>query len=252
MAEIRLIVSLLILSLGLAACSGGQMRPGPNAKAAEINMRLGINYMQRGEYEIALEKLEKSLQQDPGLPSTHNTIALLYQRLDETDKAEHHFQQSIQLNPEYSQAHNNFGVFLCQQERYQEAETHFLQAIDNPLYQETAQAYENAGLCWYRGGNMQLAEKYLRRALQIDANLPKALINMANVSLQQDKYMQSRGYVQRYDAVAQWTAPALLTAIKTESALGDQNAVSSYIMIMRARFPDSDEMQTVNRNYLIQ
>lgn len=251
MAKIRLTACLLLI-LGLTACSGGQIRQGSDPKAAEINMRLGINYMQRGEYEIALEKLEKSLQQDPSLPSTHNTIALLYQQLDETEKAEHHFEQSITQNPEYSQAHNNFGVFLCQQGRYQEAETHFLQAIENPLYSQTAQAYENAGLCWYRGDNLAKAETFLRKALQINPNLPKSLIRMADISLAQDKYMQSRGYVQRYDAAAAWTAPALLTAIRTEFALDDQNAVSSYIMIMRARFPDSDEMQIVNRDYLIQ
>lgn len=251
MAESRLAICCVVLALGLTACSGGQIRTGSDPKAAEINMRLGINYMQRGEYDVALEKLEKSLQQDPSLPSTHNTIALLYQRLGETEKAEHHFKQSITQNPEYSQAHNNYGVFLCEHGRYQEAETHFLQALENPLYEQSAQAYENAGLCWYRGGDLEKAEKFLRKALQINAKLPKALMRMAEISLEQNNYLQGRGYIQRYDVAAAWTAPALLTAIKIENALDGQDAVSSYIMIMRARFPDSDEMQIVNRDYLV-
>ena len=59
-----------------------------NAEAAEINVKLGINYMQRGDNDIALKKLKKALKQAPRLVSAHNTIALVYQRLALFDKAE--------------------------------------------------------------------------------------------------------------------------------------------------------------------
>lgn len=243
----KLITILGFMTLLTACSSGPTTRTAPDAKAAEINMRLGINYMQRGDYEFALEKLEKSLEQDPSLPSAHNTIAILYQQLNETEKAEKHFNEAVTLDPNYSQAQNNYGVFLCRQGRFKEAEERFLKALENPLYQSAAQAYENAGLCALEQPDLNKAEGFFRQALQIDPTLLKSLAAMADVSYEQQNYLQARAYVQRFQQAGQWTAPVLLTAIKTENKLNDQNAVSSYILILRARFPDSDELQLVNR-----
>lgn len=241
-------VCIIGFSILLTACAGGSNSyVSPDAEAAETNMRLGISYMQRGDYEFALEKLEKSLQQDPSLPSAHNTIAILYQRLNETEKAEKHYKEAVARDPDYSEAQNNYGVFLCQKGDFAAAEKRFLLAVENPLYQSAAQAYENAGLCAVQVPNLTKAETYFRQALRINPTLPKSLSAMANVSYEQQNYLQARAYVQRYQQAGQWTAPILLTAIKAENKLGDQNAVSSYALILKARFPDSDELRQVNR-----
>jgi type IV pilus assembly protein PilF len=212
-------------------------------------MRLGLNYLQRGDYEIALDKLEKALKQDPGLSPAHNTIAVLHQRLGQDDKAEHHFKQAIRYEPDYSEAHNNFGVFLCQAGRYKEAEQSFLEAVKNPLYRSTAQAYENAGLCVSRIPDFVLAKSYLRKALQINPNLSKSLLQMAELHYDEQDYLRARAYIDRYRTEAAWTPRALLLAIKIENHLGDQNAVSSYRVLLKGKFPDSDEalrMETGN------
>lgn len=246
--KIQTFFASLLISALLSACAGNTRNAASGGdEAAEINMRLGLNYMQRGDYEFALEKLEKALQQDPNLPSAHNTIALLYQRLREVEKAEHHFKKAVDLAPEYSEAQNNYGAFLCRQQRYDEAEERFLIAVENPLYQSVAQAYENAGLCAMQDGDIAKAEGYFRRALQFEPTLGKSLLQMAEISYQQQNYLQARGYVQRFHDAATWTARALLVGIKTENKLGDEDAVSSYVLILRSRFPDSDEMQMVNQ-----
>ncbi len=246
--KIQTFFAFLLISALLSACAGNTRNAASGGdEAAEINMRLGLNYMQRGDYEFALEKLEKALQQDPDLPSAHNTIALLYQRLREVEKAEHHFKKAVDLAPEYSEAQNNYGAFLCQQQRYDEAEERFLIAVENPLYQSVAQAYENAGLCAMQDGDEAKAEGYFRRALQIEPTLSKSLLQMAEISYGQQNYLQSRGYVQRFHGAATWTPRALLVGIKTENKLGDEDAVSSYVLILRSRFPDSDEMLMVNQ-----
>lgn len=237
----------LLFSITLTACAGNRTSSSGGSDAAEINMRLGINYMQRGDYKFALEKLEKALQQDPNLASAHNTIALLYQRLGENDKAEKHFKKAVALEPDYSEAQNNYGVYLCQQQRFDEAEAKFLLAVENPLYLSVAQAYENAGLCALQKPDLAKAEGYFRRALQFEPTLGKSLLRMAEISYEQQNYLQARGYIQRYHSAATWTPRALLTGIKIENKLGDEDAVASYVLILRSRFPDSDEMQMVNQ-----
>jgi len=244
-----LIFSITILFL--SACQQGGTRPqqhvAPDPKAAEINMRLGLNYMQRGDYVVALEKLEKSLKQDPNLPSTHNTIALLYQRLGVMDKAEKHFKESISRAPSYSEAHNNYGVFLCQQEQYDESEKHFLLAIKNPLYRSPAQAIENAGLCVSRIPDLVRAEAHFHKALQINPNMAKSLLHLADISYKQQDYTKAKSYMKRYKSVALWTPQSLFIAIQLGNKIGNDNEVASHILLLKGKFPDSEQAQQVRR-----
>ena len=249
MKQFRNVFIVLIFTL-LVGCAGtGSTKPtehvAPDAKAADLNMRLGISYMQRGDYKVALDKLEKALKQNPNLPSAHNTIAILYQHLGEKDQAEEHFEQAVRRQPDYSEAHNNYGVFLCQEGRYLEARDQFLDAIKNPLYDSPAQAYENAGLCANRIPDQTLAEKYFRKALQIDPQSSKSLLQMAKLKLLNIEYVEAKNYIERYKKVAGWTPQSLYTAIQIEEHLNDQNALASYEMLLKGKFPDSDEAQKV-------
>lgn len=245
-------ITMLLIAVLTGCASNGETRTSNehvsrDTKAAEINMQLGLNYMQRGDYKVALEKLERSLQQDPNLPSAHNTIGVLYQRLGEMDKAERHFKMAVDRAPDYSEAQNNYGVFLCGQKRYKEAEQRFLQAIKNPLYAEAGQALENAGICVGLIPDTTLAEQYFRKALQINPNLSKSLLQMAELSYLNIQYADAKSYLDRHRAVSQWTPQALLLATKLAKKMGDEDAIASYDLILRARFPDSDEALQVAR-----
>ncbi|KKN51868.1 hypothetical protein LCGC14_0618460 [marine sediment metagenome] len=251
----RLTIKSIVLSLlvVLAGCASSGVARTPNdntsadAKAAAINMELGLNYMQRGDYKVALDKLQRSLEQNPNLPSTHNTIGVLYQRLGEMDKAEKHFKEAVSRAPDYSEAQNNYGVFLCQQKRYKEAEQRFLEAIKNPLYTSADQALENAGICVGLIPDATLAEEYFRKALQINPKLSKSLLQMAELSYLNIEYDKAKSYLDRHRAVSPWTPQALLLATKLAKKMGDRDAIASYTLILRARFPDSDETLQVTK-----
>ena len=240
---------MLGLSVLLTACTSSNHRyyVADNTKAAKVNVQLGSNYMQRGQYAVALEKLQKALRQDPTLPSAHNTVALLYQQLAENGKAEEHFNKAIQYDADYAEAHNNYGVFLCQQGAYLPAEQHFLKAIAQPLYRSKAFALENAGLCMQRIPDLDKAEHYLRQALERLPTLPKSLSQMAKISYRQKKYLQARAYIQQYQQVADWTADALFTGVKIESKLGDKDVIANYSLLLRSDFPESDEVRMLNQ-----
>ncbi len=218
-----------------------------NTKAAAINASAGAEYIRLGKYKSALGKLKRALAQDPSLPEAHNMIAVLYNHLGDNKKAEYHYKQAIVYAPNYSEVHNNYGVFLCEQARYSQAEEHFLKAISDPLYPNSAQAYENLGLCVDKIPDATLAEKYLRTALQLDPYLRKALLKMADLSYQNIDYLTARAYIERYRQVSNWTPKALLLAIKIENKLGAQDKVSSYSVLLKGKFPDSEEALELRR-----
>ena len=209
-------------------------------RAADNNVQLGIAYMNKGQLEVALGKLRRALEQDPDLPSAHNAIAILYTRLGEMDQADRHYREALELDDSDSSAHNNYGLFLCDRKRYREAESHFMAAVKNPLYR-TPLAFTNAGICVNRIPDRAGAERYFRRALELNPVYPAPLYQMARLSYEDRHYLQARGYLQRYQAVARHTAETLWLGVIVERQLGDKNAVSSYGLKLKANFPDSEE-----------
>jgi type IV pilus assembly protein PilF len=246
-------LAMLLTGLLLTACAGGGgSRNGELAikqttnPAASANLNLGIEYMRAGNMELALERLKRALDADPGYYGTHNALGLLYQRLGENGLAERHFKRSIALNGTDSGSKNNYGLFLCQNNRFAEAEKIFLAAVANPLYETPEVAYTNAGTCALMNKQVEAAENYFRQALSINAELPSALIQMAQISYDRDNYLNARGYLQRYQSVAKHTAASLMLGIKIEKELGDRNAVASYELLLKNNFGDSVEAGQLN------
>ena len=102
-------------------------------------------------------------------------------------------------------------------------------------------AYSNAGLCKLRDADPSAAEGYFRAALRADPRFPVALLNMAQISFDDQAFMAARAYMQRYEAVRQHNPRSLWLGIRIEEMLGDKNAVSSFAMLLRANYPDSPE-----------
>lgn len=231
------------LVLALGGCNQSNIRPEDQHKAssAVANMELGIEYMREGKKAIALELLQKALEQDPGLAEAHNAIAVLYESLGETDKADDHFRRAISLDPKNSQAHNNYGGFLCRNQRWDDAEENFLKAASNPLYETPEVAYTNAGICANTAKDTAKAEQFWRKALELNPKFPAALLQMARLTVNQKDFMRARAYLQRLHEVARPNAESLWLGIQTERALGDKNAEASYTLLLKNGFPNSPQ-----------
>ena len=247
---LRLARYLLIITgiLFIAGCnqtvgsSSQNIKPSQSTNEVTLsNLDLAIAYMKQGAYEKALEKLERAREADPGYSPTYNVFGLLYQTLGDNTKAESNFKKAISLNSNDSSTLNNYGRFLCQQNRIEEAEETFLKAAKNPLYDSPEIAITNAGLCAYNNDQKEKAENYFRQALQLNSQISPALLMMSEMSYEQNNALSARGYLQRYQQVARHTPKSLWLGIQIENELGDKDAVSSYALLLRNNFPDSEE-----------
>lgn len=243
MTRLRSFILLSAMAL-LAGCAGSPERDTTDfKKAAQLNAELGLNYMVQGKNEMAMDKLLKAIEYDSRSVEAHHYIAELYRRLDRRDKAADHFRRAADLAPDDSAIQNNYGVFLCAEKRYDEGAKRLLKAVENPVWPGRDQAYENLGQCQQDKGDMVKAEHYYREALKVNVNLPKSLLAMAGISLQQGNHISARAFLQRYAAVAQHTPRSLWLGIQIERVLGDRNALSSYGMSLRNNFPTAEETQ---------
>lgn len=215
-------------------------RPDPT-EAARLNTELGVNYMRRGEFEAALEKLKRALDQNSDYAPAHAAVAVVHARNGDSALAEKHYRRALSLEPDNPSVHNNVGVFLCGKNRYEDAEEHFLEAANNRRYHEPENAWLNAGVCARRKPDLDKAEKYFREALKLKPELPEALAQMAWVCLQNKDYLRARAFLERYRKVGSQTPETLWVGMQTESALGDAAAARLYAERLKNDFPESDE-----------
>lgn len=213
--------TVLITSLG--ACSSNATRPiEKKDSAATYNARLGAEYTRKGRLNLANEKLQKALEQDPNSADAHHYYAILQQRLGEDGKADIHFRRAMQLNPKDPQLLNNYGSHLCKVGRYQEASKQFLAAINDPLYTTPEFAYTNAGICIRSSGNTNQAETYFRKALELKPTFGSALYQMAKLKYEQGDYARAQAFLQRYHQRNREEAETLSLCAKINTKLGDQ------------------------------
>lgn len=242
----------LPVALLLSACvtsNGGALQTDYDANhIAQANMRLGVAYMQQGNFEKALEKLQRAREADPGYPTVYSMLGLLFQRMGVADRAEASFNKALSLAPNEYNILNNYGQFLCSQNRFKEAETAFLKAAANPLNSNPARPLTNAGTCASLQGQPAVAEKYFREALVQDPQQPMALLQMAELQYQSGEYLSARGYLQRYSAAAPQSPGSLWLGIRIEDKLGDKNALASYALALESKFPNSEQARLLQES----
>lgn len=236
----RLLAVLLPLLL-LAACvteyPKGEKPTEPNlSEAARANTQLGIEYARQGNFDLALEKLRRALQQDAGYAPAHGAIALLHARRGEDEKAESHYRRSLSLDARDPSTRNNFAVFQCGRGKVREGEDLLLEAARDARYSAREGAWTNAGIC-VRRTDPARAERYFREALAINPDFPDALLELASLAAQGHDWLKVRAFVQRRDRVAPATAQSLLLALQAERALGDARAAAELERRLRSEFP---------------
>jgi type IV pilus assembly protein PilF len=234
---------LLLAAVLLTACSSEPTFRSENGAdtPAEINAKLGLNYMRHGEYDVAEAKLKRALKENPRLGEAHHYLAELYRRTERYDEAKDHFRLALKYMPDDPNLQNNFGVFLCGQGDYREAIDLFVKVAASRDYKRPDDAYANAGLCALRIPDEKLGEMYLRRALAINKQLPNALYHMARLSFDHGQYMRARAFIERYASAAQPTPQSLLLGARIELALGDRATAEDYAARLATSFPDAKE-----------
>lgn len=238
--SMALLASLLILQ-GCVSSPAGP-RPASTEDVARANLNLGVGYLRQGRPDLALESLQRALEEDSRLVDAHSSIALAYDQLGNSADAERHYRRATQLDPQNAAAANSYAVFLCRQSRWQDAEPFFRRAADNPRYTTPAAALTNAGICALNAEDVAKGEEYFRAALARDARFPGALAGMMDLSYRQGNYLQARAFMQRYTDVSEPSPQVLWLCFNIEQELDDRAAAERCASRLREQFPESAEL----------
>ena len=71
------------------------------------------------------------------------------------------------------------------------------------------------------------------------------LYQMMKLNYEEQRYLQARAFLQRFERVAPHNARSLWLALQVEKHLGNQRRVAAYARMLRDKFPDSPEARAL-------
>lgn len=245
-ANTKCIILLIFVGLLTACATGprsvstGSNRNNAVLERAQAHSNLGAAYLQKNKLGIALDEFTQATQIMPTYAMAYNGLAMVRSALGQDEEAEFNFKKALELDPSISESHNNYGTFLCTRGRYAESVEHFLQAVSNPLYSTPNMAYANAGICSERANDLENAEKYLKKALQLQPLTHSAAHKLAEIQFKRGDVVAAKKTLQNA-LVSSPNAEMLWLGVRVARLLGDKNNEASYSLELRKRFPQAKE-----------
>ena len=137
---------------------------------------LGVIYDLRGDFNKAIELIEKSININPNDAEAYNNLGLAYKSKGDWMQAVNCYKHALKLDPNYPEVIYNIGIALHHAEMYEQAIDYYKQVLQmSPGY---AEIYVSMGRTYYAMGKPAEEVACCEQALSIKPSFPEAYINM--------------------------------------------------------------------------
>lgn len=164
---------------------------GLNDKLAQVYVTLGMIHTGTGDYDQAIESLQRALQLDPLNADAYRELAKTYERLGKLKEAESTYLNAIVVRSNYWAAHNELGGFYFRMGRYDEAEKEFQTVVE--LTPDNARGYSNLGAVAYSQKRYQEAATMFEKSAAIKPT-DAAYTNLGALYFSQGRYPDAARY----------------------------------------------------------
>ncbi|WP_095147105.1 MULTISPECIES: type IV pilus biogenesis/stability protein PilW [unclassified Pseudomonas] len=245
--SLRVALLLLFASLSAGCVLSGDFDPMKTSKgrdeARTAYVQLGMGYLQQGMTEQAKVPLKKALELDGSDAEANAALGLVFQAEMEPELADQHFRKALAARPDDARILNNYGSFLFEEKRYKEAYERFEQAAADSLYPGRSRVFENLGMTAAMLGQRDLARQQLEKALRLNRQQPRALLEMAELSFEDRHYVPSRDYYDRFSLLAEQNARSLWLGVRLADVFDDRDKAASLGLQLKRLYPGTPEYQ---------
>ncbi|MCL1144553.1 tetratricopeptide repeat protein [Shewanella marinintestina] len=181
-----------------------------NALNAETFYQIGRIHMIRGNPEIAYKAYNEALILDPNLMMAHADLGVISLDKRQYREARSHLENAIELDQQRlalvessetmgkflipnrespARVYNAIAILEDVENNHQQARDYFKLILE--LEPHSSILITNLGYSYYLTGELTMAEKYLRKAIQEDANFDRAWTNLGLVYVRKGLYKRA-------------------------------------------------------------
>lgn len=241
----------LVMSLLLTGCvtttTGPFNEKKDIAQAADTYTQIGYRHFERDNLFEAKRALNQALELDRRSYGAHLGLARVFEREREVELAEKHFNDSIRFGGG-TESRFQYAVFLYNERRLEEALDQFQKVTQDTFYERRAQSFEFQGLTARRLEETDLAIMSYERAVTLNRSLANSHLALAELRREQGQIPQAyRAYGNYVELVragqVNQTASSLWLGIRLANAMSDVDLQSSLELMLRNRFPESNQFR---------
>ena len=129
----------------------------------------GMQYLELGEYDTAMEKFNQAVQINPNLSVAYNNLGKAYVAQNKQDKALESFNKALGLNSDFIPALWERGKLYTRTEKWEQALADYNKLLE--LDSESTSAYHNRGRVYVKLEEFEKAIVDYNHALKLDASL---------------------------------------------------------------------------------
>ncbi|MCG2721669.1 MAG: tetratricopeptide repeat protein, partial [Thermodesulfovibrionales bacterium] len=161
----------------------------------EICFLLGIVHAQLGEYDLAIQYLERSLQLNARNADAYLAMGAAYQKKGLYDEAVNFYRKALSIDPDFAEAYENMGDIFRGKKQFDEAVTCFKKAIQ--YFPHSAEIHCSLGSIFREKRQYDLATFYYRTALQHNPDCAEAYRNLGIIYHEQRRLDEAIRYYQK-------------------------------------------------------
>lgn len=161
----KTVVSILILTLWLSGCIGGQIKQD---EKSSLHLDVAIAYIRSEQYPLALKELLEAEALNPKNSAVQANLGLVYYARERNDLAEKHYLKALSLYPKFSDAKNNLARIYIDLGKFDKAEKLLNEVLDDLLYPDIHKTYFNYGLMRFKQNRFKEAEVQFKKAAEIN------------------------------------------------------------------------------------
>lgn len=155
-----------------------------NPKPVMFYIKLGGYQYALKQYELALATFLKAVAVKPGAAEAYGDAFATYAALNKTEEPLRLFESGLkQQGMDIGFLRCYYGDYLMRMKRFEESAAQYQMAYDMPEPHLYAKDYHNAGLVYYKIGNLQKAIFFLDIALKKSPKDVIFLVNRANMAM---------------------------------------------------------------------
>lgn len=197
MGSMAFAVAALLLSSCVTTTTGG-FNVASKERAERDLVQLANGYFEAGDMAGARRNILSALEINPRSADAYNVLAMVQQHEGDTALAGRTFRQALALDSRNARVHNNYAAFLFATGEYEQAYRQLEIVAADSTYEFRGTVYENLGLSALRTDRPQRAEAAFERALQIDSNLPRAALELAQIKFENGEFAAARDYYNQF------------------------------------------------------
>ena len=158
----------------------------PNPQDHVFYNNRGVDYGEKGEYDLAIKCFTKAIELKPDYALAYNNRGAVYRSKGEHDLAIEDCNEAIRLKHDYAEPYSNRGAAYRNKGDYDRAIRDYDRAIK--LKPNFVQAYYNRGLAYHEKGELDLAIKDYSKAIALKPKLAHPYNNRGNVYFQKREF----------------------------------------------------------------